>query len=346
MRSVYKKIIIAVFLGMGFLQVRAQGEDSCQVSIRNAETNYKNGRLYQIINLKDCINYLSSREQKARAYYLLFKAYAHTDQDSLADLAMSDFLRHDPNYNASGEDNKFRYFSQKFINRPYEIAFFGGVNFNVVSNGNRGTSYLFGVSHSNEFYPELFFTKSLKITQRINDQYSAKGKERWLVDNGNEKGFIDEFTAPVYGELSLGLKHFPFHRTNKWNFFYEGGIAFNLIIGNRFNEAIFHIFETEEGDTSDPALIYEEREPQNDVEIEPVFNVAPYVGAGFRRELETGKLELGLRVQSNLIRQEYSYDMRPLLMMTGYEHEEFRSVTTELVIGYVINRYRIKKFQK
>ncbi len=364
--------IICLLLGLN--SVKAQKQQNYVQAFEQVKMDYKNGKLFKVLKLENFADKLPSYLQD-EAYYLLFNSYVYTQQDSMALVSMQKLLRENPEINPKNEDEKFRYFYQRFQAKPKEIGIMVGQNMHrgtvAASRNNKGFSL--GLVHNQllnrrlSLFSNFIYTERHQTLNKRTGRYNLPGTfigqtnldettaQAYNVDPRNyptEVYHLSGDTYPSFLEAATGLQWNIFRYKN-FEFFVMGGLAVNYLIETTFDNGEVYFWEIEYTDNNgrlqpnfplENAISIAEAQ---DAEHKTPINLHYLGGLGLRYHLNDGVLFLETRMQQSTLQQEVSFQSETTAFsetISPFKRQslKFQTRTLTFSLGYL---FRIQRFR-
>ncbi|WP_020533139.1 hypothetical protein [Flexithrix dorotheae] len=371
-------LVVATSILISGINVLAQQQQDYIHTYEQAQFDYQNGKVYKVIELEKSVPHLPNY-LKDDAYYLLFNSYVQTLQDSMAFLSMQKLLRENPGIDPKNEDEKFRYFYQKFRSKPREIGLMVGQNLHIAktpaSRNNKGFSIAFVhnqyINHKFIFFKNLIYAERHQTINGKTGKYKIPGTyvgqtniDPALADlyNVDAKDYPQAIyhlagdTYPSFLELASGLQ-WNFISNKRLQIFISGGLAINYLIENSFGKGEIYLWEIsydENNNNGELNATYPYENPfilaeSRDAEHKTLFNINYMAGAGFRYKINDGGiLFLEGRWQQSVIPQEVTFssesgEFEQILEPFETHSIKFQTRTLTFSFGYL---FTIQHFQK
>ncbi len=381
-KFVNRVILKGNFIFIGILSLLIVGDDLLAQNQQNyvhtyeqAQFDYQNGKVYKVLKMESSVHNLPNY-LKDDAYYLLFNSYVQTQQDSMAFISMQKLLRENPEIDPKNEDEKFRYFYQKFRSRPREFGLMVGQNLHKAkteaSKNNKGFSIAFVhnqfISNKFIFFKNLIYAERHQTLNERTGKYNIPGK--YVGQTNIDPTLTDAYgviadnfptaiyhlsgdTYPSFLEVASGLQ-WNLISKKRFQFFILGGLAVNYLIENSFGKGEIYLWEIDYTDNNgqlqpnfpleSPISLAESR----DVDHQVLFNINYMAGTGFRYKINDGILFLEGRWQQSVVPQEVTFssntgEFEEILEPFNTKSLKFQTRTLTFSFGYL---FSIQHFQK
>ena len=218
----------------------------CTQSLNAAEDEYERGRLLDIPSMLSlCLKRNGfSKEEKIRAYKLLTKVYIFSDEEEMAEEALVDLLRVDPEHELNNlfDPAELFYLYNKFRTKPiFRLAVKFGVNFSGVNVIDEFTAYTFS-DNSRDYLSQAGLNAELTIERHLAQGLEIVGGIQYSSSKFTvQEVFVNTDLSFTVNETQLWVKVPVMAR---YNFFYEskksflpyvlGGVSTNLLFSAQY----------------------------------------------------------------------------------------------------------------
>jgi|GEM_PF-4639907 len=363
---------------VGLSSVTAQKQQNYVQAFEQAKMDYKNGKLFKVLKLEDYAEKLPSYLQD-EAYYLLFNSYVYTLQDSMALVSMQKLLRENPEINPKNEDEKFRYFYQRFQARPKEIGIMVGQNRHrgIVDASRVNKGFSLGLVHNQllnrklSLFTNFIYTERHQTLNSRTGRYNLPGTFIGQTDldkstaetyDVNPKNFPTEVyhlsgdTYPSFIEVASGLQ-WNIVKYKNFELFVMGGLALNYLIETTFDNGEIYFWQIEYTDDNgrlqanfplESAISIAEAQ---DAEHNTPINLHYLGGVGIRYHLNDGVLFFETRMQQSTVQQEVSFKSESTAfseIISPFKRQslKFQTRTFTFSLGYLFRIQRFKSLRR
>lgn len=192
-------LILLIIFGLNPFQLFSQEAGSCAEKLKTAQNLFERGQIEQVpAILRECMRSGFNREESLSAYKLLIQAYLFNDNIALADSAMLDFLKKNPEYELSPTDHSsfVRLLNSYNVKPVIQISLHMGTNLPFVTFVNRNPK-LGEPGESKYSTNALNFYSSLEAKFELNKKFEVNieaGFSQLSITNSETMGEYSELT--------------------------------------------------------------------------------------------------------------------------------------------------------
>ncbi|MBY0425554.1 MAG: PorT family protein [Cytophagales bacterium] len=344
-----KKVNLLVFV-FAFLVSLTEGysQNVCSQTLKKAQKVYDQGLLTEVPSmLESCIKDGFTRNEALQAWRLISLAYIFQDQDSLADYAMTQLLKIDPEYqyNKAVDPAEFVKLYNRNKSIPWiSIGVIGGVNYSrpyiVHPYGFGNTSNAPG-QFSQKVDSSFGFQAGISSDIRIYEGLSANVSVLFIQHSTTYRNTINNYTTSRVQETQQ-LLDLPI--LIKYNFlqtrftpYIQAGASGSFLINatgkaNRVNGNV--------------------QETGPDIVMTSLRNQLQYnfiLGGGLKYKLGYNYIVLDLRYYIGMVNQanpQKRYDNVDLTYKYGYADSDFKMDNLAISVGFYRSFYKTKRVKE
>lgn len=343
MKTLSRTVLTLFLISMtSSLLITAQESGSCTEKLKNAETLFERGQVSRVPGLlTECLKSGFTREESVAAFKLIIQAFQLEDRLDLADSAMLEFLKLEPEYQVNPTDHSgfihlFNTFESKKV---LQAAFRTGMNMSYLTFIVPASSSVNTLGSRYTINPGLYVSGEAKFSIGRNIEFNA--------EIGYSRVSFHKLEQFVFGELGYteNQNRLEFPLTLSYDFRTFGrfttyarlgaGPSINLKTGS------VSVFST--SDRNNPYPRPEEEIQRNNSRITADFFIQ--AGGGIKFKIREGYIFSEIRSNFAMRNQNISSPLTDeLYWHYFYADDDFHLNTLNLNIGYIRILYKpIKK---
>lgn len=352
-------ILILIFFNIARTAI---AQDPCAIALSEAETKYKQGRLYEIPDiLKSCLRGGFTKEERVRAYRLLTLTYLFLDYYNEADDSYLELLQLSPEYKPNEESDPMEIIihATKFTTRPkyYLTPIKIGINF---SQANVLLDYSISQSHNgtDAYRSMVGFHVGLGAEMVLFQNLHLSGEMFWT----QRKLYLTDMHWDFYKtnldimhrevELPIMLKYNFFR--GKINPFISGGASPGFLLQSNIQniEGAYRQSSDTEGNPDEDFPV-QPRPKISTTSMKHRFNYSLLLGGGVNYKMGLNYLVLEARYSIGMLnvtdekkrwREDFN-EGRDLKFPTGHVDDDFKINNFSFFIGFVKPLYKPRKIK-
>lgn len=345
-RSLQGLFIWIFFSLVPALTAKAQEQNLCTQTLKNAQRTYDEGRIEAIPSMLDsCLQDGFSRSEKIQAFRLLILSYLFQDEHEKAEQNLLALLKLDPEYkvNEAIEPAEFVNLYHTYRTRPFiSIGVIGGVNqsrinlkqeFNTDNSNTSEPKYSPGFGYQFGLIADILLKRQYQLTTGVlfsGKKYAMKNDRMFGYTSLNIEESQNWLEVPVTLKYNFG--------TRKFVPFLQAGLSGNLCLSS--NAVLTRISIDNDNDASGPSLDL--------TDLRKRINYSVVLGGGARYKIGYGYVVLDLRYNkglANMVNVENRYSNSELIFYYGHIDSDYKLNNISISVGYMKSFYKPKKIK-